>query len=130
MRKYCTDSSYGTVDNKRQLDLSDDVARVKWGGSWRMPTLDEARELLNNTTSTWTSVNGVSGRRFMSKTNGNSIFLPAAGGRWDGSADGYYWSSTFSGYDPSDADGFGFDSGGAYWGGSDRRDGLSVRPVR
>ena len=36
--KYCTNSSYGTVDNKTTLDLEDDVAHVKWGGSWRMPT--------------------------------------------------------------------------------------------
>ena len=41
MTKYCTSSSYGTVDNKTTLDPQDDVAHVKWGGRWRMPTLEE-----------------------------------------------------------------------------------------
>ena len=33
LTKYCTSSSYGTVDNKKQLDLSDDAARANWGGA-------------------------------------------------------------------------------------------------
>lgn len=32
MTKYCTNSNYGTVDNKTILDPEDDVAHVKWGG--------------------------------------------------------------------------------------------------
>ena len=48
--KYCTNSSYGTVDNKTTLDLSDDAARANWGGSWRMPTKAEQDELRNNCT--------------------------------------------------------------------------------
>ena len=44
LTKYCTDSSYGNVDNKITLDSDDDVAHVEWGGSWRMPTLDEIKE--------------------------------------------------------------------------------------
>ncbi|MDD6782411.1 MAG: hypothetical protein PUD89_05750, partial [Bacteroidales bacterium] len=43
--KYCTSSSYGTVDNKTVLDLADDAARANWGGAWRMPTDEEWTEL-------------------------------------------------------------------------------------
>ena len=61
MTKYCTDGYYGTVDNKRVLDPSDDVAHVKWGGSWRMPTSDEIKELTDECNWQWTSLNGVDG---------------------------------------------------------------------
>ena len=44
--KYCTRSTYGTVDIKTTLELSDDAARVNWGGKWRMPTIEEQKELL------------------------------------------------------------------------------------
>ena len=83
--KYCTKSSYGTVDNKTQLELSDDAARANWGGSWRMPTRAEQDELRENCTWTWTTQNGVNGYKVTSKKNGNSIFLPAAGYRYDSS---------------------------------------------
>ena len=95
--KYCTSSSYGTVDNKTTLDPEDDVAHVKWGGTWRMPTLNEQIELLNYCTWTWTTQNGVIGY-IITGPNGNSIFLPAAGYRHGfevrhSSALGYYWAS-------------------------------------
>ena len=104
--KYCTNGSYGTVDNKTTLELSDDVARVKWGGSWRMPTMAEQQELIDNCTWTWTAnynSTGVKGYIVTSNTNSNSIFLPAAGYIYDASLNeagsgGYYWSrSLFSG---------------------------------
>jgi hypothetical protein len=44
-----------------------------------MPTKVDFEELTANTISTWETLNGVKGRRFTSKTNGNSIFVPAAG---------------------------------------------------
>ena len=100
MTKYCTDSYFGTVDNKTTLELTDDVAHVNWGGSWRIPTKAEQDELrdTNNCTWTWTTQNGVNGYKVTSKKNGNSIFLPAAGYRsgsglnYAGSY-GYYLSS-------------------------------------
>lgn len=55
-----------------------DVAHMKWGGGWRMPTRDEIKELLNKCFWEWTSVNGINGRR-VTGPNGNSIFLPAVG---------------------------------------------------
>ena len=97
--KYCTSASFGTVDNLKTLTADDDAAHVNWGGQWRMPTSAEFTELMNNTTWTWTTVDGVSGWTFTSKTNSNSIFLPAAGYRSSNYADfvsnrGRYWSST------------------------------------
>ena len=99
LTKYNTSSSYGTVDNKTQLEMSDDAARANWGGKWRMPTKAEFDELKSNCTYTWTTLNGVKGCLVTSKKNGNSIFLPSAG-LWDGtSVDlvgsyGYCWSSS------------------------------------
>ena len=34
------------------------------GSPWKMPTYNQANELINNTTSTWTTINGVNGRKF------------------------------------------------------------------
>ena len=100
MTKYCTSSSDGTVDNMTVLDLEDDAARANWGGTWRMPTYDEYKELVDKCTTTWTSLNGVQGRK-VTGPSGNSIFLPAAGYRndsslYDAGSYGNYWSSSLS----------------------------------
>ena len=134
--KYCTSSSYGTVDNKAVLDPEDDAARANWGGSWRMPTDEEWTELRTECTWTGTTQNGVYGSVFGSLVtgpNGNSIFLPAAGYRLDtylyntGSY-GYCWSSSLNTDYPSDAwyVFFGSGNGLRYY---SRFDGQSVRPV-
>ncbi len=134
MTKYCTNSNYGTVDNKTVLDLEDDVAHVKWGGSWRMPTLDEIQELVNKCTWKWTSLNGVNGQ-LVTGPNGNSIFLPAAGYRrvtdllYRGTC-GSYWSATLSEYYTYCACNLVVDDGYGYWYNNwDRGCGHTVRPV-
>ena len=76
-----------------------DAATFNWSGDWRMPTDAEMRELIYNCTWTWTTQNGVNGYIVKSKTNGNSIFVPAAGYRLGASVtnaggNGCYWSST------------------------------------
>ena len=136
MTKYCTDSEYGTVDNKTTLELSDDAARVNWGGKWRMPTIEEQKELLNtsNCTWTWTTQNGVNGYKVTSVKNGNSIFLPAAGcltsgGLSGAGSRGYYWSSSLYTYDSSIACSLYFSSSYVGWSGNNRYYGLSVRAV-
>lgn len=103
LTKYCTYSNIGIVDNKNVLDSADDVAYVKWGSNWRMPTKAEQDELRNNCTWTWTTQNGVNGYTVLGP-NGNSIFLPAAGCSYEGSPGyigvgltGYYWSTTSEG---------------------------------
>ena len=111
-----------------------DVARLKWGGNWRMPTKDEVRELIENCKYEWTTLNGVKGGKFTSKTNGNSIFLPAAGYRLDGALGdagswGYYWSSTQDEYYSNGAYGLGSGSGASPWVSFNREVGRSVRPV-
>ena len=98
MTKYCTSSSYGTVDDKTQLEPEDDAANVNWGSSWCMPTKEQQDELRNNCTWTWMTTNGVKGYN-VTGPNGNSVFLPAAGCRdgnsfYDVGSYGYYWSST------------------------------------
>ena len=98
LTKYNSKSSYGTVDNLTTLEPSDDAATVNMGGSWRMPSKEEYNELLNNTTNTWTTINGVNGRLFTGN-NGNTLFLPASGLCSWGSvgsigSGGYYWSSS------------------------------------
>ena len=55
-----------------------DVAHVKWGGSWQMPTTEQCLELQSKCTNNWITINGVNGHKFTGK-NGSSIFLPAAG---------------------------------------------------
>ena len=103
---------------------------------YRVPTLSEIQSLFNTTyvSNEWITLNGINGRKFTDRKNGNSIFLPAAGYRSysDGTlgyvgSGGLYWSGTVggSGY----AYGLYFYSGDAYWGGSNRVFGFSVRPV-
>ncbi len=112
-----------------------DVARVKWGGEWMMPTRTQIQELLDNCTHEWTTMNGVNGRRFTGP-NGDNIFLPAAGARNEGSLlsagkSGCYWSSSRLNSDYMCAEELGFNSAYA-WGGDSytRNNGRSVRPVR
>jgi hypothetical protein len=134
MTKYCTDRDYGTVDNKTQLDLSDDAAHVNWGGSWRMPTYKEFNELREKCSWTWTTENGVKGYKVVSKTNGNSIFLPAAGYRFssslgDAGSRGYCWSSSLGTGSPDGAGFVYFGSSDVGWSNDGRCYGQSVRPV-
>ena len=135
--KYNTNSSFGTVDNKTQLELSDDAARANWGGSWRMPTDAELTELRENCTWTWTTQNGVNGYKVTSKKSGytnNSIFLPFAGYRDDSSPSlavsySYYWSSSLYTDYPNCAWSVRFGSDDVGRGFSSRHYGYSVRPV-
>ena len=78
LTKYCTSYSYGDVDNKETLEEDDDAASVNWGKPWRTPTLSETQELISYCTWTFTTINGVNGYKVLG-SNGNSIFLPAAG---------------------------------------------------
>ena len=134
LTKYCTSSNYGTVDNKTVLDSEDDVAHVKLSDKWRMPTLDEIKELVNNCTWKWTTYNGVNGQ-LVTGPNGNSIFLPATGYR--GGTDlyfrgsfGYYWSATLYEDNSIGAYGLSFSDSFHFWDRwGNRSYGFTVRPV-
>jgi hypothetical protein len=75
-----------------------DVAHTKWGGKWMTPSNTAWDEIDENCTYEWTTVNGVKGAKLTSKINGASIFLPAAGWRWqsdtsDVGVSAAYWAS-------------------------------------
>lgn len=138
--KYCTSSSYGTVDNKTELEPEDDAATANWGNNWCVPTESQIKELYNSsyTTTKWTTLNGISGRMITSKKNGNTLFLPASGYYsntsrnnigtngcfccWSRSINKYNCSSTYMLYSNSDQIAFAT--------AASRCNGLSVRAVR
>ena len=125
-------SKYTGSDGLTILQPGDDAATANYGG--RTPTKEEWQELTNNTTSQWITINGVNGRCFTG-SNGNSLFLPAAGYRWYSSldfagSDGYYWSSSLYTGGPYGAWYFDFGSGSQYVSYDGRGGGFTVRAVR
>ena len=112
LTKYCFNDSNGTRDNKYILEPADDAAAVNWGGSWRMPTQEEWKELMDNCDFTPTTLNGVEGylvtpANAVTATD-NSIFLPIAG-YWRTTSPEYvtgygnYWTSSIFRSDPLNA---------------------------
>ena len=78
--------------------MEDDAVYTSLGGNWRIPTVDDWRELYDNTEKQWTQVNGANGYK-LTASNGNYIFLPAAGGGNGSSLSsegsyGFVWSSS------------------------------------
>jgi len=146
LTKYCVLDNAGiwdgpdSPDGKSVLDPEDDVAHVKLGGSWRMPTIEECRELINQCTWTWTSNyngTGIAGCVVSSKKagyTGRSIFLPASG-RWIDATlyklgkNGFFWSSSL--YDGSSDSAWcvSLNSTSVAESLADRSSGRSVRPV-
>lgn len=88
--KYCTSNNSGTVDNKKELELADDAARQYWGGEWRVPSLNQIKELSNECTAEIVTIKGIKGLKITSKKNMNSIFLPIAG---------YYIGNSYTNYE-------------------------------
>ncbi|MBQ0029005.1 MAG: hypothetical protein KBT32_01050 [Bacteroidales bacterium] len=116
--------SQGVINSSGNLTSGYDAATANWGAGWRMPTLDEIKELKSRCRWSWTTVNGVKGYK-VTGPSGKSIFLPAAGAEsYLVGSIGYYWGSTA--YDFSY---FAFDSDNYDWYGNSRGLGLSVRPV-
>ena len=129
-------------DCKTELDPEDDAACVNWGAMWRMPSLEQFQELVEKCNWLWTKRNKVNGY-LVTGPNGNSIFLPAAGGyssqRFNYGKCGYFWTRTRYSRDILALEAA--DQGEAYilymnyWGEKhvwydSRYDGLAVRPVR
>lgn len=122
--------SIGDISGK----LKYDAARANWGGRWRLPTYAEMKELVYKCDWEWATQGGHTGYKVTSKINGNSIFLPAAGGR-NGSellydkSNGYYWCSTPNDKTSDDAYSLTFDELVEAIVEQSRHGGNSIRPV-
>lgn len=146
--KYCTSSKYGIVDNKTILDIEDDVAHIRMGDNWRIPTVEEWKELISRCTWDYVYINNdplkFAGYKIHSKVPGfeeNWIFLPVNGYvEWIDSQSAYmyhpdacyYWSSSLvssGSYSSTDAYKLTGHSGGPKIIRHTRCYGLGVRPV-
>lgn len=137
--KHCYNTSsvltkYYRSDHLTTLEAIDDAATTIWGQEWRMPTKEEFEELIHNTTKKWTVQNGMCGY-LITASNGNTIFLPAAGCMEeerlrDYYAWGDYWTSMVSVPNYVKAERFAFSTTGPQLFVLDRYYGCSIRPVR
>ena len=145
LTKYCPGPEFGLngyFDQLTSLEPADDAATVNWGSEWCTPTLFQWKEMVNTTTNEWTTVNGMC-ERLYTASNGNSIFLPAAGAHHETNdpsgigRNGNYWTKDIFIYDPNFADDVWFSeenwfhgTSPAYETGESRYLGYSIRPVR
>ena len=139
LTKYCSNSYYGYkgyTDTLSVLEADDDAASITWGDGWRMPTSAEWEELFQYTEVSFVrdSVYNLYGIR-CTANNTLSIFLPAAGERYDAglygcNRHGSYWSSTLDAELPSRSCYFYFDWDEFRMTHYYRYYGRSVRPVR
>ena len=133
--KYNSDASRGNVDNKTTLDMGDDVAYVKWGGDWRMPSYEEFEELINSCTWIRSNHNGIDGYTVRSNLNGDSIFFPYSGEFiWDinvpnNATEVMCWTRTVGKAGTGHAYYMTTDNGKASMAYNQRCFGLTVRPV-
>jgi len=90
--------AFNVTTGMNELDSLHDAASVQWGGTWRMPTMNELKQLKDSCLWTWTTIHDVNGY-LVTATNGNSIFLPASGCLYGKSIinlnkKGTYWTHT------------------------------------
>lgn len=144
LTKYCpidrTDywDGSGKPDNKLELDIQDDMANANTTGKYKLPTKEQLEELIKNTTNEWITnyqgISGLNGWLFTSKTNNNTLFIPAAGDR-DGDYDDYggsninVWSSSLMINNPRYAYLLRADRHDIYLYTYNRCAGLPVRPI-
>ena len=94
---YTTMTKYNTTDGLTRLLKEDDAASANMGGKWRIPTNEEWNELISMCQLSLDTVNSHPGLRYTA-SNGNSIFIPRAGGMWFSennvlNSRVYYWSA-------------------------------------
>ena len=111
-----------------------DIIKNYWGDQWRMPSESEIKELFENCTCSWTGANGQKGYVLKSKINGNSIFLPVTGTRYESKITdkdtlGYLWSGTIDRSDHRKAICLKFSQSDSSFVGFDRYMGCAVRAV-
>ena len=114
-----------------------DAASINWGNKWRMPTIEEWKELERNCSWTWSSKNGVNGLLITAKNN-QTLFLPAPGAMAgtfsdDYNGQGWYWTSNVDSKSIAKAEVISFFSSGSFyvpnWQTTMRFWGHSIRPV-
>lgn len=73
-----SDGNYTGTSNGSELGSDSDAATANWGTNWRIPSVNEYKELINPeyTTITESTVNGINGIIIQSRQNGNKIFMP------------------------------------------------------
>ncbi len=126
--------SIGTeLDSLPVLDDAHDAAAANWGYGWRMPSREDFDEIVTYCTKTWTTRNNVNGY-LITGPNGNSMFLPASGGRGDGNiyesgSCGFYWLNSVYTSDTQFAWGFLLDSDSFSETSYYRMYGQTIRPV-
>ncbi len=138
LTKYCDNASSGNngyTDNLTTLQPQDDVATTILGSNVHIPTSAEWTELINNTTQTNDTLNGVAGRRLTSKKNGNSIFFPYAGymngtNPTNAGTTALFWTASYGTYTPSTAEIAYFNNSTGRVSNGSRLFGNSIRAVR
>ena len=121
------------LDSLPALDEAHDAAATNWGYGWRMPSREDFDEIVTYCTKTWTTRNNVNGY-LIKGPNGNTMFLPASGGRGDGNiyesgSCGFYWLNSVYTNDTQFAWGFILDSDSIYETSYYRMYGQTIRPV-
>ena len=135
-------TKYTTADKLDTLEATDDAATAAWGDGCRMPTHDDFKELMYTGNCSWkwatkTASDGstIGGYTVTSKKNGNSIFIPASGGRYGTEPNshgdfGFYWASSISMSTEGNSYALNFTTDNYYYRSSyDRYFGFAVRPV-
>ena len=126
---FVTMTKYNLNGGKTQLDPQDDVATMRWGNGWRMPTIEEWLAMVSAATKAVEAQDDETGRKgkaFIFK-NEQVLFLPYTGyydslekdnpGKWKSGDDCYYWSSSLSDQEVSSYNRLG-DTGGWIYTGS------------
>ena len=140
-KEYYLMNSYNEDDDFKELIPEDDAAITNWKGPWRIPSIEEFQELIDECELTWGIYNGTSGVK-VKGPNGSSIFLPAASTTEEScyGEEGAYWSSCLDDdtcefdastdyWDYYRAQNMSFDENGSECGYSWREIGNSIRPV-
>lgn len=132
-------TGYNTSINPEEYASADiyktklDVANKVYGSWVTMPTINEFEELFSECTKEWTTEDGVAGYK-LTGPNGNSIFLPAAGSRTQGTisgigTQGYYLSGSVNASDNRFAMAYSFDQNANRRTTTPVYQALAIRPV-
>ena len=132
-------TKYFEGDNRTILELEDDAAHVRWGGTWRIPNQKEWKELVDKCDCRY--VHSTQGKGFLfTAKNGNTLFFPLAGTK-DAMFDlfGYSAEGSFGSYQSNGIRGtewslsrtitFDKEENFLYMQGRSRFQGTSIRPI-